>query len=149
MKYTGSSVTLALTATLNTSGRCNIWCGQLQTDPSIRHRKMVNEALKAGIFCHNCRPRHSRDNKKPPAISIYSFQGSWGCNNRRWWSAGLNGISLLSPASHDRAVLESRPTMSDWDYKGKEIWASLNEITIHGSCQRTSHIASCWGAGQE
>lgn len=119
MKYTGSSVTLALTAKLNTRGRCNIWCGQLQTDPSIRHHKMVNEALKAGKFCHNCQPRHSRDNKKPPAISIYSFQGSWGCNNRRWWSAELNGISLLSPASHDRAVLESRPTMSDWCYKGK------------------------------
>lgn len=93
--------------------------------------------------------RHSRDNKGPPAISIYSFQGGGGCNDRHWWSAGLNGISLLSPVSNVMAVLESRPTVSDWGYKGKEICASLNEITIHGSCQGTSHLTSCWGAGQE
>lgn len=129
--------------------RVYISCGQLQTDPNISLHKMVNEASKGGKFCHNFLPRHSRDNKRPPAISIYSFQGGWGWNDRRWWSAGLNGISLLSPASNVMAVLQSWPTLSDWSYKRKEIWASLNEITIHGSCQSTSHIASCWGAGQE
>lgn len=123
-----------------------IWCGRLQTDIN---NKMVNGTFKSGKFCHNFLPRHSRDNKRPPAITVYSFQGGWGCDDRRWWSAGLNGISLLNPASNVMAVLESWAAVSAWGYKGKEIWASLNKISIRGSCQGTSHIASCWGAGQE
>lgn len=147
-KHAGSSVTPALTETLNTRGMYLLW---LTADRSkhISPQNEVNGASKAGKFCHNFLPRHSRDNKRPPATSIYNFQGGWGCNNRRWWRAGINGISLLSPASSVMVVLESWPAAPDWGYKRKEIWVSLNEITIHGSCQRTSHIASCWGASQE
>lgn len=88
--------------------------------------------------------------KGHPAISRHSFQGSGDCyNDRQWWSAGHNGISLLRPACTDMTVSQSWPTVSDWGYKELEFWASLNEITVHGSCQSTSRLTPHREAGQE
>lgn len=75
------------------------------------------------------------------SLTTMSFQGSKECDNTI--NDGVPSLTALTCLGHFALSWRGQTWRSaaDRGYKRTEAWASLNEITVHGICQRTSCLS--------
>lgn len=75
------------------------------------------------------------------SLTTMSFRASEDCDNAI--NDGVSSLTALTCLGHFALSVrwQTWRAAAGRGYKWTEVWASLNEITVHGICQRTSCLS--------